>query len=96
VSAQFWAKMASTESGKWLQDALLDLCSKVESGLLLDYDLITGLVSYCELAAPEDAKEYLTVSACISLVDVIVGHDNGYRIDCFIPIFYISDSVCQD
>jgi len=66
VSAQFWAKMASTESGKWLQDALLDLCSKVESGLLLDYDLITGLVSYCELAAPEDAKEYLTN---------IVGHE---------------------
>lgn len=52
--------MASTESGKWLQDALIDLCSKVESELHLDYDLITGLVSYCELAAPEDAKEYLT------------------------------------
>lgn len=58
--------MASTESGKWLQDALIDLCSKVESGLHLDYDLITGLVSYCELAAPEDAKEYLTN---------IVGHE---------------------
>lgn len=58
--------MASTESGKWLQDALIDLCSKVESELHLDYDLITGLVSYCELAAPEDAKEYLTN---------IVGHE---------------------
>lgn len=58
--------MVSTESGKWLQDALIDLCSNVESGLQLDHDVITGLVSYCELAAPEDVNEYLTN---------IVGHD---------------------
>lgn len=45
--------------GKWLEKALLDLCKKMETGLDLDSELISGLVSYCEFAPPEDAKEYL-------------------------------------
>ncbi|GLJ50084.1 hypothetical protein SUGI_1065250 [Cryptomeria japonica] len=51
--------MVSTESGKWLEDSLQQLCSKVESGLQLDNDVISGLVYYCENALPEDAKEYI-------------------------------------
>lgn len=39
--------------------ALLDLCSKMETGLDLDADVISGLVSYCEFASPLDAQEYL-------------------------------------
>ncbi|CAK9138088.1 unnamed protein product [Ilex paraguariensis] len=46
-------------AGQWLEKALLDLCKKIETGLDLDADLISGLVSYCELASPLDAKEYL-------------------------------------
>ncbi|KAL5722781.1 hypothetical protein ACHQM5_006256 [Ranunculus cassubicifolius] len=51
--------MKSEGSGKWLESALLDLCKNMKTGLDLDADLISGLVSYCELAPPEDAKEYL-------------------------------------
>lgn len=47
--------------GKWLEKALLDLCKKMETGLDLDSELISGLISYCEFAPPEDAKEYLNV-----------------------------------
>ncbi|KAK9278767.1 hypothetical protein L1049_028344 [Liquidambar formosana] len=54
--------------GEWLEKALIDLCKKVESGLSLDGDLISGLVSYCELAPPQDAKEYL---------DNIIGQEAG-------------------
>ncbi|KAF8399469.1 hypothetical protein HHK36_015334 [Tetracentron sinense] len=46
-------------SGEWLEKALVDLCRNMETGLDLDGDLISGLVSYCELAPPQDAKEYL-------------------------------------
>lgn len=46
-------------AGKWLEKALLDLCKNMETGLDLDADLISGLVSYCDYAPPEDAKEYL-------------------------------------
>jgi hypothetical protein len=42
-------------AGKWLEKTLVDL------GLDLDRDIISGLVSYCELAQPLDAKEYLLV-----------------------------------
>ncbi|GJV94084.1 activating signal cointegrator 1 [Tanacetum coccineum] len=45
-------------AGEWLEKALLDLCKKTQ-GLSLDGDLISGLVSYCDLAPPLDAKEYL-------------------------------------
>lgn len=48
-------------AGEWLEKALVDLCQKVETGLGLDTDMISGLVSYCELAQPQDAKEYLDV-----------------------------------
>lgn len=40
-------------AGGWLEKTLVDL------GLDLDRDIISGLVSYCELAQPLDAKEYL-------------------------------------
>ncbi|XP_076947196.1 uncharacterized protein LOC143619054 [Bidens hawaiensis] len=45
-------------AGEWLEKALVDVCRKTE-GLDLDGDLIAGLVSYCDLAPPIDAKEYL-------------------------------------
>ncbi|KAI3685111.1 hypothetical protein L6452_34345 [Arctium lappa] len=57
-------------AGQWLEKALLDLCRKTE-GLDLDGDLISGLVSYCDLAPPLDAKEYL---------DNIVGEDAGRHV----------------
>ncbi|XP_078440807.1 transcription regulator/ zinc ion binding protein [Wolffia australiana] len=47
-------------SGEWLEAALLDLAGRVQTGLQLDADVVSGLVSYCELAPPEDAREYLT------------------------------------
>lgn len=56
--------------GQWLEKALVDLCQRIETGLGLgmDTDMISGLVSYCELAHPQDAKEYLDVIAlCLSL-----------------------------
>ncbi|XP_052179498.1 uncharacterized protein LOC127792892 [Diospyros lotus] len=55
-------------AGQWLEKALNDLCAKVETGLDLDRDLISGLVSYCDLASPIDAKEYL---------DNIIGQEAG-------------------
>lgn len=48
-------------SGQWLEKALLELSKKIETGLDLDADIISGLVSYCEMAPPLDAKEYLDV-----------------------------------
>ncbi|CAL1368319.1 unnamed protein product [Linum trigynum] len=58
-------------AGQWLEKALIDLCQRVESGLELDRDIISGLVSYCELAQPLDAKEYL---------DNIVGQEAGKNV----------------
>ncbi|KDP31242.1 hypothetical protein JCGZ_11618 [Jatropha curcas] len=54
--------------GKWLENALVDLCKRIETGLDLDREIISGLVSYCELAQPLDAKEYL---------DNIIGQEAG-------------------
>lgn len=51
-----------TTSGEWLEKALLDLknrSSNSDSGVDLDADLISGLVSFCELAPPPDAADYL-------------------------------------
>lgn len=48
-------------AGEWLEKALMDLCKRTETGLDLDREIISGLVSYCELAQPLDAKEYLDV-----------------------------------
>ncbi|RWV95094.1 hypothetical protein GW17_00042312 [Ensete ventricosum] len=48
-------------SGEWLEEALVELCGRIETGLDLDGDLIRGLVSFCELAPPQDAADYLTV-----------------------------------
>ncbi|VVB04523.1 unnamed protein product [Arabis nemorensis] len=48
-----------TAVGQWLEEALVDLCRKPEIGLNFDRDVISGLVSYCDLAQPVDAKEYL-------------------------------------
>ncbi|KAK6920867.1 Zinc finger, C2HC5-type [Dillenia turbinata] len=58
-------------SGEWLESALLDLTEKLETGLRLDKDMISGLVSYCEFAPPQDAKEYL---------DNIVGQEAGKNV----------------
>ncbi|CAN0901648.1 Activating signal cointegrator 1 [Linum grandiflorum] len=58
-------------AGKWLENALVDLCQRVEIGLDLDRDVISGLVAYCELAQPIDAKEYL---------DNIVGQEAGKNV----------------
>lgn len=61
-------------AGEWLETALVELCKKIETGLGLGLDLdreiISGLVSYCEMAQPLDAKEYLdvTLSLFLSLV----------------------------
>lgn len=48
-------------SGQWLEKTLIELCKGMETGLDLDEDIISGLVSYCELASPLDAQEYLHV-----------------------------------
>ncbi|GAV57831.1 zf-C2HC5 domain-containing protein [Cephalotus follicularis] len=55
-------------AGEWLEKALVDLCKRAETGLDLDREIISGLVSYCDLAHPLDAKEYL---------DNIIGSDIG-------------------
>ncbi|GER38572.1 activating signal cointegrator 1 [Striga asiatica] len=60
--------MGIESSGEWLEKALMELCKKIETGLDLDGEIITGLVSYCEMASPLDAKEYL---------DNIIGEDAG-------------------
>jgi hypothetical protein len=51
-------------AGQWLEKALVELCSKIETGLglSLDEEIIKGLVSYCDFAQPRDAKEYLDVT----------------------------------
>lgn len=49
-------------SRQWLEKALLELSKKIQTGLDLDADIISGLVSYCEMAPPLDAKEYLDVT----------------------------------
>lgn len=54
-------KKMGTAVGQWLEEALVDLCQKTETGLNFDRDVISGLVSYCDLAQPVDAKEYLDV-----------------------------------
>lgn len=46
-----------SSSGEWLEKALLG----ADSGVELDADLISGLVSFCELAPPPDAADYLRV-----------------------------------
>ncbi|KAG0470097.1 hypothetical protein HPP92_016797 [Vanilla planifolia] len=46
-------------SAAWLEKALVEVCGRVETSLNLDADLISGLVSFCELAPPDDAAEYL-------------------------------------
>ncbi|ONK73889.1 uncharacterized protein A4U43_C03F610 [Asparagus officinalis] len=48
--------MGSTTTGEWLEKAL----SQADSGVELDADLISGLVSFCELAPPPDAADYLS------------------------------------
>ncbi|KAE8674711.1 putative methyltransferase PMT2-like isoform X1 [Hibiscus syriacus] len=55
-------------TGEWLEKALMELCEKTETGLDLDREIISGLVSYCEMAHPLDAKEYL---------DNIIGQEAG-------------------
>lgn len=49
-------------AGQWLEKALGEIGQKMETDFALDSDTISVLVSYCELAPPLDAKEYLDVS----------------------------------
>ncbi|RRT61182.1 hypothetical protein B296_00027718, partial [Ensete ventricosum] len=58
-------------SGEWLEEALVELCGRIETGLDLDGDLIRGLVSFCELAPPQDAADYLTVCNALILQNII-------------------------
>ncbi|KAJ0105079.1 hypothetical protein Patl1_17789 [Pistacia atlantica] len=58
-------------AGQWLEEALVDLCKRVKTGLDLDREIISGLVSYCEFAQPLDAKEYL---------DNIIGQEVGKNV----------------
>ncbi|KAL8042253.1 hypothetical protein ABFX02_09G038400 [Erythranthe guttata] len=60
--------MGVEASGQWLEKALMELCKKIETGIQLDDEIISGLVSYCEMAPPLDAKEYL---------DNIIGEEAG-------------------
>ncbi|KAJ4824217.1 hypothetical protein Tsubulata_013077 [Turnera subulata] len=55
-------------AGQWLENALVELCGRIQTGLDLDREIISGLVSYCDLAQPLDAKEYL---------DNIIGQEAG-------------------
>lgn len=63
VAWPLWKVRAMESPGEWLENALFDLCQKIETGLGLglDKEIISGLVSYCDLADPRDAKEYLDV-----------------------------------
>ncbi|KAG9451285.1 hypothetical protein H6P81_011250 [Aristolochia fimbriata] len=65
------SEMKSGGSGEWLERALLDLYEKVETELALDPEVISGLVSYCEMAPLEDAEEYL---------NNIIGQEAGHII----------------
>ncbi|KAL5201680.1 hypothetical protein ABZP36_036034 [Zizania latifolia] len=58
AEAAAMATSAST-SGEWLKGALQNLRQRMGSTLDLDADLISGLVSFCELAPPPDAADYL-------------------------------------
>ncbi|KAI3454663.1 hypothetical protein Pfo_011326 [Paulownia fortunei] len=60
--------MGMESSGQWLEKALMELRKKMETGIELDGEIISGLVSYCEMASPLDAKEYL---------DNIIGEEAG-------------------
>ncbi|KAM3380723.1 activating signal cointegrator 1 [Capsicum galapagoense] len=55
-------------SGQWLEKTLMELCNNIESSLDLDAEIVSELVSYCELAPPLYAKEYL---------DNIIGPEAG-------------------
>jgi hypothetical protein len=54
--------MAMSAAAQWLQQALLDLCSDSHAALQLDPEVVSSLVSYCEIAPPDDAQQYLFVS----------------------------------
>lgn len=51
--------MAVSAAAQWLQQALLDQCSGSSPALQLDEGLVSDLVSYCEIAAPSEAQQYL-------------------------------------
>jgi hypothetical protein len=60
-------------AGQWLEKALVDLCQRIETGMGMDTDMISGLVSYCDLAHPQDAKEYLDVISLSHLLYLLIG-----------------------
>jgi hypothetical protein len=66
LAAAAMATSAST-SGEWLKGALQELRERKGSSLEFDSDLISGLVSFCELAPPSDATSYLEVRSLLSI-----------------------------
>lgn len=69
--------------GQWLENALVDLCKRIETGLDLDREIISGLVSYCELAQPRDAKEYLDVISLSLSLRFYLGYRQSSMGFCF-------------
>ncbi|KAG0604183.1 hypothetical protein M758_10G151100 [Ceratodon purpureus] len=51
--------MAMSRAAQWLQQALLDQCSDSNAALQLDPEVVSSLVSYCEIASPSEAQQYL-------------------------------------
>jgi hypothetical protein len=51
-----------SETGKWLERALLTLSLEEDSVLQLDSETLHSLVSCCERAPPTDAEQYLLVT----------------------------------
>ncbi|KAM7266873.1 hypothetical protein ACFE04_009039 [Oxalis oulophora] len=63
------ASASASSAEEWLEKELIELLSK--KVIEIDKDIISALVSYCQLALPLDAKEYL---------DNIIGQDIGKTI----------------
>ena len=85
MAAAAMATSAST-SGEWLKGALQDLRESKGSDLELDADLISGLVSFCELASPPDAASYLEVR---TPTPVPIPYSAGayiVRLLCWVPL----------
>lgn len=63
--------MAMSAAAQWLQQALLDLCSDSNAPLQLDPEVVSSLVSYCEVAPAAEAQQYLYVSYLVHFKFVV-------------------------
>lgn len=54
--------MAMSRAAHWLQQALLDQCSDSNAALQLEPEVVSSLVSYCQIASASEAQQYLYVS----------------------------------